>query len=336
MGESDERISPAAPRSSSTPQTTARFNVYYGEGRDAYDVRGRVAHEIDLQRQRRHLPLPESPSRATRRSPPGRAASPGSCCGYRRAAGVPRHAAGRASSDAVGGTPTPSHGAFLEAAPAAVRLLSSTHTADRRHSRTGTPARRAWRDWATSWTAPADPFNEHEPVDSSAAAIAAQGLLRPRAASCAARGETDAASATGRPVSPCSARSSTSPTSATDPTHQGLLLHSVYHRPNGWDYIPPGRKVPCGESSMWGDYHLRRGRPPSAARHPGAASRLVFWRGGIHDDRRGSLENRGAHVSGAAQDAEPRRRRLAHPGEELLHGSRDPRPGRRAGALAQP
>ena len=42
-----------------------------------------------------------------------------------------------------------------------------------------------------------------------------------------------------------------------DPNHQGLLLHSIYHRPNGWDYIPDGQKVPCGESSMWGDYHLR-------------------------------------------------------------------------------
>ena len=41
------------------------------------------------------------------------------------------------------------------------------------------------------------------------------------------------------------------------PDHQGLLLHSVYHRPNGWDHVPAGRKVPCGESSMWGDYHLR-------------------------------------------------------------------------------
>jgi hypothetical protein len=44
---------------------------------------------------------------------------------------------------------------------------------------------------------------------------------------------------------------------STSADHQGLLLHSVYHRPNGWDAIPPGRKVPCGESSMWGDYHLR-------------------------------------------------------------------------------
>ena len=38
--------------------------------------------------------------------------------------------------------------------------------------------------------------------------------------------------------------------------HEGLLLHSIYHRPNGWDHVPAGRKVPCGESSMWGDYHL--------------------------------------------------------------------------------
>jgi len=42
-----------------------------------------------------------------------------------------------------------------------------------------------------------------------------------------------------------------------DKNHQGLLLHSVYHRPNGWDYVPEGRKIPSGESGMWGDYHIR-------------------------------------------------------------------------------
>ena len=26
-------------------RTTARYNVYYGEGRDVYDLRGRVVHE---------------------------------------------------------------------------------------------------------------------------------------------------------------------------------------------------------------------------------------------------------------------------------------------------
>jgi hypothetical protein len=42
---------------------------------------------------------------------------------------------------------------------------------------------------------------------------------------------------------------------STDPNHQGLLLHSVYHRPNGWDTVPQGRRVPAGEACMWGDYH---------------------------------------------------------------------------------
>jgi hypothetical protein len=35
------------------------------------------------------------------------------------------------------------------------------------------------------------------------------------------------------------------------------LLHSVYHRPNNWDHIPPRSRIPRGESSQWGDYHAR-------------------------------------------------------------------------------
>jgi hypothetical protein len=31
----------------------------------------------------------------------------------------------------------------------------------------------------------------------------------------------------------------------------------VYHWPNRWDYVPNGATVAQGESSMWGDYHLR-------------------------------------------------------------------------------
>jgi hypothetical protein len=44
---------------------------------------------------------------------------------------------------------------------------------------------------------------------------------------------------------------------SVDPDHQGLLLHSVYHWPNGWDYVPAGAGTPRGESSQWGDYHAR-------------------------------------------------------------------------------
>jgi len=43
---------------------------------------------------------------------------------------------------------------------------------------------------------------------------------------------------------------------SSDPRHQGLILHSIYHRPNGWDYVarPKGAEW---QSSMWGDYHAR-------------------------------------------------------------------------------
>jgi hypothetical protein len=47
------------------------------------------------------------------------------------------------------------------------------------------------------------------------------------------------------------------PSLSQSPAHQGLLLHSIYHRPNGWDGVPAGSKIPRGESSQWGDYHLR-------------------------------------------------------------------------------
>ena len=47
------------------------------------------------------------------------------------------------------------------------------------------------------------------------------------------------------------------PYPSTDSFYQGLLLHSVFHHPNGWDHVPDGQGVPCGESFMWGDYHVR-------------------------------------------------------------------------------
>jgi uncharacterized membrane protein YgcG len=118
---------------------------------------------------------------------------------------------------------------------------------------TGAPGLASLGDWAG---APADPFNDREPVDSSAAAIAAQGLLR-LARVLQARGED------GSRYEQAGLRvldtlfDDDGPYVSRDPNHQGLILHSVYHWPNGWDHVPKGARTPRGESSQWGDYHAR-------------------------------------------------------------------------------
>ena len=43
---------------------------------------------------------------------------------------------------------------------------------------------------------------------------------------------------------------------AVDAKHDGLLLHTIYHRPRQWDFVPQGSLSPCGEACQWGDYHL--------------------------------------------------------------------------------
>ena len=47
MGERDQRIS-LLDRLLLHANATARYSIYYGEGRDAFDVRGRTAHESVL------------------------------------------------------------------------------------------------------------------------------------------------------------------------------------------------------------------------------------------------------------------------------------------------
>jgi hypothetical protein len=93
-------------------------------------------------------------------------------------------------------------------------------------------------------------------VDSSAAAIAAQGLLR-----LGRHLEAGGAGQEGRRLTQAGLAVTRTllapPYLSEDESHQGLLLHAVYHRPNGWDFVPPGRRGPCGEACQWGDYHLR-------------------------------------------------------------------------------
>jgi len=103
---------------------------------------------------------------------------------------------------------------------------------------------------------PSDPFNDQEPVDSSAAAIAAQGLLR-LGQYLRNQGVEEEGQKFWQAGLTVLNTLLDEPYLSMDRRHQGLILHSVYHRPNGWDYVPSGRRIPCGESSMWGDYHAR-------------------------------------------------------------------------------
>ena len=96
---------------------------------------------------------------------------------------------------------------------------------------------------------PADPFNDFEPVDSSAASIAAQGLLR-----LGRYLDSDRYWQAGLKVVETLLSELYL---SLDPEHQGLVLHTVYHWPNRWDHVPKGSKIACGEATMWGDYHAR-------------------------------------------------------------------------------
>ena len=101
-----------------------------------------------------------------------------------------------------------------------------------------------------------DPFNDFEPVDSSAAAIGAQGLLR-LGKFLMARGQGEDGQEYFQAGLTVASHLFDDPYLSREEDHQGLILHSIYHRPMGWDHVPDGSSIPRGESSMWGDYHAR-------------------------------------------------------------------------------
>ena len=250
MGERDARICLLA-RLLQHAETTARFNVYFGAGRDHYDVRGRVAHESIFNLNDGGYRCPSSQQGYSPFSTWTRGQA-WILCGYAEQleflsqlpeAALAPHG-GRAAILAR----------FREVAAATADFwLERTPTDGIPYWDTGAPG---LADLPGHLDRPADPFNPHEPVDSSAAAIAAQGLLR-LGAWLRGTGETSAGERYFQAGLTVARSLLAAPYLATDPAHEGLLLHSVYHRPNGWDHIPDGSLVPCGESSMWGDYHLR-------------------------------------------------------------------------------
>ena len=230
--------------------TTARFNVFFGAGRDSYDVRGRVAHESVFNRNDGQFRCPSSQQGYSPFTTWTRGAA-WIICGYAEQLEFLDTVKG-AALDAVGGRRAVTD-LFLETARA-----TSDYYIDGYSAKDGVPY---WDSMALNshrlgdyTKRDADPFNAHEPVDSSAAAIAAQGFLR-LGTYLASHGEKAAGKKYFQAGLTIADTLFTEPYLSTDKKHQGLILHSVYHRPNGWDHIAKGQKVPNGESSMWGDYH---------------------------------------------------------------------------------
>jgi unsaturated chondroitin disaccharide hydrolase len=234
-------------------RATAEFNVYYGRGRDRFDVRGRTAHEslFNVASGTYRGPSTQqgySPFTTWTR---GLAwamlgfAEQLEFVGTLEDAGLDAFGA-RGDIDAV----------MLDAALATCDHYIDVAAADGiPYWDAGAPGLAALPGWGDR---PADPFNDREPVDSSAAAIGAQGLLR-LARVLALRGrqaDADRYEQAGLRVLD-TLFDADGPYLSVDSQHQGLLLHSVYHWPNRWDYVPPGASIPRGESSQWGDYHAR-------------------------------------------------------------------------------
>ena len=245
MGERDQKIS-LLQRLIDHAETTARYSIYYGEGRDAYDVCGRTAHESIFNVNDGHYRCPSSQQ--------------GYCPFSTWTRGLAWAILGYSEELEFLGT-LPASAALAESKKRFLR--AATVTADFFMENCCTDGIPVWDTAAPNLhklgdflKKPADPFNEWEPVDSSAAAIAAQGLIR-LGNYLALRGDKTKAKYYRQAGISIASTLLVEPYLSTDPRHQGLLLHSVYHRPNGWDYVARGQKVPNGESSMWGDYHVR-------------------------------------------------------------------------------
>jgi len=231
-------------------KATAKYSIYYGDERDSYDVSGRTAHEIIFNIKSGEYRCPNSQQGYSPFSTWTRGLA-WAMLGFAEELEF----LSELPDDELQlfGKREEIEDIFLKAALSTCNFYIENTAADGiPYWDTGAPALLMMGDYLTK---KADPFNSFEPVDSSAAAIAAQGLLRlGRILQSVDREEAGRFWQAGLTVVDTLLDE---PYLSADSKHQGILLHSVYHRPNGWDHIPEGSEVPNGESSMWGDYHIR-------------------------------------------------------------------------------
>jgi unsaturated chondroitin disaccharide hydrolase len=249
-GEGDIAIS-LLERSLQHAIATATYSVFYGEGRDIYDVRGRTAHESIFNIKDGNFRCPNSQQGYSGFTTWTRGLA-WAMCGFAEQMEW-LDSANEKELLVFGGKDALSE-LMLKAVKATCDFYIENTPADGiPYWDTGAPGLNKLVDYLSR---PADPFNEFEPVDSSAAAIASQGLLR-LGNYLKGKGKSEDGIRYWQAGLSVMDTLLDEPYLSTGSDHQGLLLHSVYHRPNGWDFIPEGSMIPYGESSMWGDYHIR-------------------------------------------------------------------------------
>ncbi|MDP3433596.1 MAG: glycoside hydrolase family 88 protein [Bacteroidota bacterium] len=249
-GENDVRIS-LFQRAVDHLISTARYSVFYAEGRDSYDVWGRTAHESVFNPNDGNFRCPNSQQGYTGFSTWTRGLA-WAMLGFAEELEF-LETLPESEFEGIIGKPELLQIMLKGARATCDFYISNTPTDGIPYWDTGAPGLVNMGDYLNR---PADPYNDFEPVDSSAAAIGVQGLLR-LGHFLTASGKMEEGNHYLQAGLTVAARLLEKPYLSVDPEHQGILLHSVYHRPNGWDHIPEGYKIPCNESSMWGDYHMR-------------------------------------------------------------------------------
>jgi unsaturated chondroitin disaccharide hydrolase len=250
MAEGDKPVS-LLQRAIQHANANARYSIFYGEGRDRYDEWGRTAHEAIFNTKDGAFRCPNSQQGFSGFTTWTRGLA-WAMCGYAEELEFLDQLSD-AELEPYGGRAT-IEATFLKAARATCDFyLANTPTDGIPYWDTGAPRIHKLGNYLER---PAEPDNPYEPVDSTAAAIGAQGLLR-LGRRLTAKGEKDAGDNYFQAGLTVLDRLLEEPYLSTASDHQGLLLHSIYHEPNGWDNVPEGRQIAQGESSMWGDYHLR-------------------------------------------------------------------------------
>ncbi|QGY44917.1 glycosyl hydrolase [Maribellus comscasis] len=250
QGEGDVKIS-LLERAIQHIAATAKYSVFYGEGRDSYDIWGRTAHESIFNTNDGNFRCPNAQQGYTGFSTWTRGLA-WAMLGFAEELELLNKFPDNSLKDFGGKAEIEKM--MLKATKATCDFyINNTPVDGIPYWDTGAPNLHKMGDYLDK---PSDPYNSWEPVDSSAAAIGAQGLLRLGKYLSENKKKEEGQTYWQAGLTVMNSLLDY-PYLSTNPEHQGIILHSIYHQPNGWDNVPEGQKIACGESSMWGDYHAR-------------------------------------------------------------------------------